>query len=131
MRFNRIFLVVISLSFMLTFPAGKVSPAKKLEQKLIGTWVQKQGLQKEFLRFVRAKELEKNKSGFIFHEDGSVIIRQTFGCQMPLPNYRNWNAEWKLRNAGTVIVDRHYPGQKPEKMRIEKVGHKELLFLWK
>jgi hypothetical protein len=107
-------------------------PKKKsdVESMLIGVWVMKQGQEKECLRYVRADKFEKNVRGIEFKEDGTAILYEAFGCQMPLPNYRPWNASWKVKNRSTVIIDRKYPGEKPDKMKVEKLTSKVFKFNW-
>jgi hypothetical protein len=124
----------ITLGFMMIIALTNVYGQKNketIEQHLIGIWVLKQDSNNESLRFIKANALEKNNRGYEFKENNVLIMRETFGCQMPYPNYKNWQAKWKVINKNTVIVYDHYPGEEPLKMKIMKLNKRVLRMVMK
>jgi hypothetical protein len=107
-------------------------PRNKQETKelLTGTWVHKQGNDKTSLRYIKANKIPPNTEAMVFDEDGSVILHTPLGCQTPLPNIRPFRADWYVKNKNTVIIDRHFPGEDADKMKLIKLNKQVLRFVW-
>ena len=118
----------ILLGMLITLNSNAQSK-DELRKDLIGTWVRTESSDKEFLRYVKKNELKENVRGLVFKKDGNVILYEEFGCQLP-PNFRSWNASWEVKSKNLVIIDRHYPGEKPLKMKIKKINGHVMKFAW-
>lgn len=123
-------LILFLLPIFLISATPDSRPKDELAERLIGTWVHKQDLDKNSYRFVRADSFKKNTKGFTFQKDGKLVMYVPFGCQLP-PNFNAFGAEWKVLNKNTLEIDRHYPGEEPDKMKITKLNDRVLRFVWK
>ena len=125
---NKHTLIVLAL-LLATFSNAQSGTKEELKNDLIGTWVRTDSPDDEVFKFVKSKELKENVRGFIFHEGGTVILYEEFGCQLP-PNFKPWTASWEVKSNKVVIIDRHYPGEKPQRMKIKKINGRALKFVW-
>ena len=113
---------------------------KTTQELLIGRWVQKQDKNMDSYRYVRSTEVldeqptefgavriieaayPKNYTRSItFDEDGKVTIYAELGCQLP-PHFKPFTYDWKVKSSHLVLVDTHYPDQKPRRMKIHKLN---------
>ncbi len=102
---------------------------EELADQLLGIWVHQQDKDLNSLRFVKAQELEDLSQGMIFQANGKVQLRIPFGCQLP-PHFKDFQADWRVLNKSTVEVDRHFPGEKADIMKVVKLNNRVLRIVW-
>jgi hypothetical protein len=110
---------------------GNVPGEKEVAELLIGTWVHKQNGDMNSFRYVKTDALEKNNRGFIFSDSGKVTIYGEFGCQMPFPSFKMNYGSWNVKSKNSILIDRNYPGETPDRMKIIKLTNRTLRFIWK
>ena len=101
----------------------------EIPQLLVGTWVHKQDLDKDSFRYVKADKFEKHTKGFVFTKDGKVEMYMPLGCQLP-PNFAMFHGNWRVLNRNTIEIDRHFPGEAPDRMKLVKLNNRVLRFVW-
>ena len=77
---------------------------------LIGTWVET-GYQDDIRIFTRSPELNSNKPGYIFSDEGQLVERKNAGwCGTPPVTYADYNGSWTAINDTLIHVSVGYWG---------------------
>lgn len=120
---------VIALLFVTSGEAQRLR--KNVIPELIeGTWVRDASWNPYSFRFERKEEVVKNNRAFIFRRDGKVTIYGEFGCQTP-PHFQFREADWWVSGKNEISIDRLYPGEKVERLRIILLKDDEFRFVYK
>lgn len=127
------FYMHITLALVIASCASMMGSGQSRDQTmdiLPGTWVFDPGKSHEHLVYIRADSLLPDTRGFVFHDNGVVIIQHELGCQIPYPHFIKSQGTWAARSPIKVVIDRKYPGEKPDMMRIKKLSENRIEFIW-
>lgn len=126
---------ITAMLFFLLIPCSAADAQSKKARwdvaALHGTWVQRQDTCQQYLRFVRSDTLVPKVQGFVFREDRSLLHRVPIGCQAP-PALRDFETRWQIgsRRKRLILIPMTLMPTKQQRMRIFRLTHNELLFLW-
>lgn len=77
---------------------------------LIGVWVY-DSYENEGNVFIKEQQFDKDKAGFEFKEDGTLVKRQNVGwCGTPPVTYGNYDGKWKMLEDGLLEIEYDYWG---------------------
>jgi hypothetical protein len=96
---------------------------------LVGTWIEKQSVDKSSFLFVRAEKYEHNIKGMTFEKNGKVNMYFPFGCQTP-PSFKTSTSQWKVVGKCYVEIENSHPGQEPERLKIVQINRNKLRFIY-
>lgn len=109
---------------------GQIRNKRDLEQHLVGIWVKQPDKDLHALRYVKSDTLVPNRSNFYFQPHGQLIFRDPFGCQVPVPHFRDFYLKWWTRGKQYIKVDYGYPKEKPHTLKILSLNKNVLRVIW-
>jgi hypothetical protein len=120
-------LLFISCLFLLGTTHAQHGYRTLIPDQLEGTWVRDMNWNPYSFRYVRSDSIIKNQRAFIFKPDGKVSIYSEFGCQLP-PHFKFREADWWVSGRHEISIDWHFPGEKPDRLKVILLREDEFRF---
>lgn len=120
---------ILSLIFALWSCNQKLGSMEQTSLQLEGIWIREDSSGKNYILLKKSDKFKDNTSCYHFQSDGTIVIQEPLGDQL-LPNYISYRGKWRLLSSNIVEIDRLYPGESPDKMKILKLRNREMRFLW-
>jgi hypothetical protein len=120
---------LILLPFLFTSCASLLLSKENRQEQIVGIWVREDTSSKDYLQLKKVEQFQENTSCYHFKENGKVIMQVPLGDQL-WPNYIITNGKWRMLSRDVIEIDRLFPGEDPDKMKILKFTSKEIRFEW-
>jgi|GEM_PF-4571104 len=124
---NKVFISLLLL--VLLSCSNGIPSTSESSDKLLGIWLREDTSSKDYLQLKKVEQFQENTSCYHFKENGKVIMQVPLGDQL-LPNYIITNGKWRMLSRDVIEIDRLFPGEDPDKMKILKFTSKEIRFVW-
>ena len=124
---NKVFISLLLL--VLLSCSNGIPTTSESSDKLLGIWLREDTSSKDYLQLKKVEQFQENTSCYHFKENGKVIMQVPLGDQL-WPNHIITNGKWRMLSRDVIEIDRLFPGEDPDKMKILKFTSKEIRFEW-